>query len=136
MKLSNIDTVLGNYIKKFIKYIEPKKKKYKYIIYTIHLFHVLLVFFIVVLFLFIPPKLHKYVTAFLILIFVQWLLFRNCILTMITNYLGDTNLKYFLPVNAKSQYIGLIFFISFSLFIYLNPKFSPFNFLLYLNNKF
>lgn len=136
MKLLNIDNILGMYIKNFIKYIEPKNKKYKYIIYTIHFIHFILVLFLIMIFLFIPPKIHKYITILLIIIFIQWLLFRNCILTMITNYLGNTNIKYFLPINSKLQYIALIFFISLSIFIYMNPKFSPFNFLLYLNKIF
>ena len=136
MKLEPLDNLLKSYFNNFLNYIKPKNKKYKYIIYLIHILHFLgcLIFFILGIFM--PSKLQIYLFYIYLFILISWIIFRNCLITMITNYLGNTDIKYFIPVNHKIMYILCIFNIIISLLFYLFPRITPYYFLTFLNKNF
>lgn len=133
--LEPIEDYLSIYFKEFKKNIMPKYSKYKYIICFIHIIHIIFVIFFILFGIFIPAKYQIYVAFIYSIIMLTWIIYGRCILIILTNYLGDTDIDYLFPFKWTTMYITCISLIFISLLFYIFPILSPFNFLLFLNNR-
>jgi hypothetical protein len=132
--LEPIEDYLDKYFKEIKKNILPVHSKYKNIIFCIHIIHVVIVVFFILFGLFLPPRLQIYVVLIYTIIMLSWVVYGRCILVILTNYLGGTDLDYLFPFKWETMYIVCSILILISLLFYIFPYISPFNILLYLHN--
>lgn len=132
--LEPIEDYLNKYFNEIKKNMLPINSQYKYIIFLIHIIHIVFVIFFILFGLFVPPKLQIYIILVYVIVMLSWIIYGRCVLVILTNYLGDTDLDYLFPFKWETMYIICLFLILISLLFYIFPFISPFNILVYLNN--
>lgn len=132
--LEPIEDYLNRYFNEIKKNMLPINSQYKYIIFLIHIIHIVFVIFFILFGLFLPPKLQIYIILVYVIVMLSWIIYGRCVLVILTNYLGDTDLDYLFPFKWETMYIICLFLILISLLFYIFPFISPFNILVYLNN--
>jgi hypothetical protein len=131
-KLNSLENLVRLYIDELKDNLLPSNSKYKYLILIINVLHLLVSFCLVLFSLVIPPKLQIYIVYIYISLIVTWYLFDNCLITHLTNWLGDTNINLF-PFKIQTMYMFAFGGMSISLLFYLYPKISIFNLLVMLD---
>ena len=129
-----VEDYFEKYFQEIKKNILPKDSKYKNIICCIHIIHIIIVIFFILFGLFLPPRLQIYVVLIYTIIMLSWIVYGRCVLVILTNYLGETDLDYLFPFKWETMYIVCSILILLSLLFYIFPYISPFNILLYLHN--
>ena len=132
-KLKPLDEVINDYYYELINRIYPKKSKYKYFVYGLHIFHILFTILFIYIGIALPPKLQIYVVLWYIFVMSSWLILGDCWFTIVTNHIaGVKNLQLF-PINIRKLYSFILILTVISLFFYLCPSFSLYNFLVYID---
>lgn len=136
INLKPLDDTLKEYFELMKKNLLPKNSKYKHIVATIHIIHIVGVSLFVIFGLLLPPRLQIYVIAAYVLLLLSWIVFGKCVLIILTNWIGDTDYDFFFPFNQHTLYVIVILLCFISLVFYLVPNVSIFNILMCLDKLF
>lgn len=136
--LEPIEDYMKHYIDMFIQNIFPQNldkshQKYKYLIYIIHIFHIIGTLLIILFGFFLPSQLQIYLAIFYCFIMVSWVIFGRCILVILTNYLGGTDDDYLFPFRWQTMFSMCSILTIISLLFFTFPIITPFNILIVID---
>ena len=123
----NNDLEMNAFVKKCsdqtLRAIFPNDVKYRPVVITINLLHMLGV--LVIQFgILLPPNMMKYYIIYLVLLLVTYIILNNrCFMTELSNYIGGKNYNS-LCIKLSQAKMILIFYLVLAILFELNPDYS------------
>ena len=130
-KLVYYEDINSIYFKKVIKTLFPKNIPYKYIIYTLSIFHMIGTF-LIIFGIFFPPKYLIIYIIYLSCILISYKIFDSyCFLTLLSNYYSGKS-STFLPIKMSTAIKSVIINYILAIIAISNSKLSLYYFIQYL----